>query len=87
VPQRIESAATAGWIATLDLPAGIVTLPSPAAEIESGTPPTERVESGAAVPEIGSRTGFPKDYACPYLVSTLSFRSFFDAISISLQRL
>jgi hypothetical protein len=43
VPQRIESAATASRIATLDLPAVIVTVPSPAAEIEIGRPPTERV--------------------------------------------
>jgi hypothetical protein len=57
---------------TLDLPAGIVTVPSPAAEIESGTPPTERVQSGAAVPEIGSRTGFPEDYACPFMPACLT---------------
>ena len=40
---RIESSATASRIATLDLPAGIVTGPSPAADTASGTPPTERV--------------------------------------------
>jgi hypothetical protein len=59
VPQRIESAATASRIATLDLPAGIVTLPSPAAEIESDTPPTEKAVAGVNVAEIGSRPGSP----------------------------
>jgi len=40
---RIESAATASRIDTLDLPAGIVTEPSPVGDREIGRPPTERV--------------------------------------------
>jgi len=31
--------------------------------------PFPLLESGAAVPEIGSRTGFPEDYACPFCPS------------------
>jgi hypothetical protein len=49
-------------IATLDLPAGIVTLPWPDGGRVIGTPPTERVVAGVNVAEIGSRPGFPKDY-------------------------
>jgi hypothetical protein len=62
-------------IATLDLPAGIVTLPWPDGVRTSDTPPTERVVAGVNVAEIGSRPGFPKDYeglclsfyACPFM--------------------
>ena len=64
---RSELAATVNRIATLDLPAGIVTVPWPDGVRTSDTPPTERVVAGVNVAEIGSRPGFPKDYACPFI--------------------